>query len=126
MCSNLKELHPIQIAKYALAQGIEHEPAIKWWVHHVFKERDQIIFMLRKHSTWYLKKTHKFGIELPKMLNEAYANDEKNENALWQYAIQKELENVNIAFWIIPNGKKPPNGFHYVNCPMMIAGGKWP
>ena len=38
--SNLKELHPIQVAKYAIAQGIQHNPAFNWWVHHVLKKRD--------------------------------------------------------------------------------------
>ena len=28
--SNLKESHPIQVAKYAIAQGIQHEPIFKW------------------------------------------------------------------------------------------------
>ena len=28
--SNLKELHPIKVAKYAITQGIQHEPASNW------------------------------------------------------------------------------------------------
>ena len=35
--SNLKELCPIQVAKY--------EPAFNCWVHHVLKKRDRIISM---------------------------------------------------------------------------------
>ena len=27
--------HPIQVAKYAIVQGIQHEPALNWWVHHI-------------------------------------------------------------------------------------------
>ena len=72
--------------------------------------------MVRKHSTCSHKRTHNFGFELPKMVNEAYAIDEKNWNTLWRNAIQKEMENVKIAWQIIPAGKKTPHGFQYVNC----------
>ena len=54
--------------------------------------------------------------ELPKMVKEAIAIDEKNGNTLWQDAIQKGMESVKIAFQTIPKGKKPPNGFQFVKC----------
>ena len=54
------------------------------------------------------------------MVNEAYTIDEKNGNTLWQDAIQEEIENVKIAFKIVPEYKKPPNGFQYVNCHMVF------
>ena len=38
--SNLKESHPVQKAKFAAAQGIDHEPAFNWCVKHVLKKRD--------------------------------------------------------------------------------------
>ena len=46
----LKELHPIQVAEYAVAQGIEKELVFNWWVHHVQKKRDKIISKVRKCS----------------------------------------------------------------------------
>ena len=39
--------HPIQVAKYALAQCIQHDSAFNWWDHHVLKKRDRIISMLK-------------------------------------------------------------------------------
>ena len=118
--SNLMELHPIQIAKYAIAHGIQHEPACNWWIHHVLMKRDRIIFMVRWHSAWYLKRIHELGLVLPKTVNEAYAIDKKNGNTLWWITIQKEMKNVKIAFQAIPKGEKPPNGFHNVNCHMVF------
>ncbi len=35
--SNLKELHPLQVAEFALAAGIANEPAFNWWVSWVLK-----------------------------------------------------------------------------------------
>ena len=72
--------------------------------------------MVKKCSAQYLKRIHKFGIKLPKMVNEAYLIDEKNGNSLSQDAIQKEMENVKITFQIILKGDKPPNGFQSVKC----------
>ena len=56
--------------------------------------------------------THKFWLKLPKMVSEVYAIDKKNRNTLW--------ENVKIPFQVIPKGKKPPNGFQYINCHMVL------
>ena len=78
--SELKESHPVQTAKFAVAQGIHHEPAFNCWVKHVLKKRDRIIASIRKWQTRYLKRSHKFGIELPKTVEEAYALDAKNGN----------------------------------------------
>ena len=54
------------------------------------------------------------------MAKKAYAMDEKNGNTLWQNSTQKEMENVKIAFQNIPKGRKPPNGFWYVNFHMVF------
>ena len=37
---DLKELHPVQTAEFAIVQGIDHEPAFNWWVKHVLKKRE--------------------------------------------------------------------------------------
>ena len=95
--SNIKKLHPIQDAEYSTAQGIQNEPAFNWWVYHVWK-KERIISILRWCSAWYLKRTQKFGHELPKMVNKAFAIDKNSGNTLWQDAIQKDIENVKLSF----------------------------
>jgi hypothetical protein len=35
----------------------------------VLKKRDQIISLVHRRTTRYLKRTHKFGIEIPKTVN---------------------------------------------------------
>ncbi len=71
----LKESHPIETAEYAVTKGIDHEPAFNWWVLHVLKKCDQIISLVCKRTTRYLKRTHKFGIEVPKTVNSLSAMD---------------------------------------------------
>ena len=38
--SALKKSHPVQTTEFAVAQGIDHEPAFNWWVMHVLKKRE--------------------------------------------------------------------------------------
>ena len=78
-------------AEFTVVQGIDHEPAFNWWVKHVPKKRDRIIASIRKQQTRYLKRSHKFGIELPKTVEKAYNLDAKNGNTLWADSISKEM-----------------------------------
>jgi len=59
---DLEEAYPVAVAEYAVTQGIDDEPAINWWVHHVLRKREHIIALVKKRITRFLKKTHKFGI----------------------------------------------------------------
>jgi hypothetical protein len=92
--SDLKESHPIETAEYAVTHGIDHEPAFNWWVKHFLKKRERIISLVKRRNARYLKRTHKFGIELPKTVQEALALDKKNGNTLWADAISKEIKNI--------------------------------
>ena len=40
---DLKESYPLEGTEYAVAQGIENEPAFNWWVMFVLKKRERII-----------------------------------------------------------------------------------
>ena len=59
-------------------------------------------------QTRYLKRSHQFGIELPKTVEQAYALDARNGNILWADAISKEMENARVAFEVLPDGKSVP------------------
>jgi hypothetical protein len=109
--ADLEESHPIETAKYAVTKGLDHEPAFNWWVPHVLKKCDQMISLVHKRTTRYLKRTHKFGIEIPKTVKEALALDRKNGNTLWADAIAKEMREVRIAFNILPDGSFAPIGY---------------
>jgi hypothetical protein len=114
--ADLKESHPLETAEYAVTQGIDHKPAFNWWVPHVLKMRDRIISLVHKRTTRYLKRTHKFGIEVPKTVKEALALNRKNGNTLWADAIAKEMKEVCIAFNILPDGHSAPIGYQKIPC----------
>ena len=44
---------------------------------------------LEKRQNNYLMRSHKFDIELPKTVEEAYALDAKNSNSLWADVISE-------------------------------------
>lgn len=69
---DLKESNPVQVAEYAMANQILSEPAFAWWVKDVLRRRDRII---AKVKSKYWKRTHKFGIQVPKSVREALEID---------------------------------------------------
>ena len=83
----LKESFPVQTAEYALANGIEEEPAFKWWARKVLRHRDRIISKL-KSKYWHT--SHKFGIRIPKTVDEAYRIDQQTGTDYWTKAIEKK------------------------------------
>ncbi len=86
----------------------------------MLRKHDQIIFLVRRRTTRYLKRTHKFGIEIPKTVKEALALDRKNGNTLWGDAIAKEIREVHIAFNILPGGGSAPIGYQKILCHMIF------
>ena len=92
---DLKASNPIELAEYAVANNIEEEPAFKWWVKNTLRNRDRII---SKVKAKYWCTTHKFGIEVPKSVNEAYTIDRLTGTTFWTDSIDKEMKNVRIAF----------------------------
>ena len=92
---DVKESYPVQLAEYTILHKISDEPAFAWWVPYVIKKRERII---SKVKSKYLKRTHKFGIKIPKTPEEAKRFDQENGNHLWWEAICKEMKNVGVAF----------------------------
>jgi hypothetical protein len=109
--ADLKESHPIESVKHAKILDIDHEPAFNWWVPHVLKKRDHIISLVRKQNPHYLKRTHKFGIEMPKAVKEALELDKKNGNTFWADAIDKEMKDIQ---------QSTPIGYQKIPCHMVF------
>jgi hypothetical protein len=115
--ADVKESYPIEVAEYATAQGIDHEPAFSWWVPYILRKRNRIIAAVNKR---YHKRTHKFGFEVPKTVKRALEIDTENGNTLWRDSIAKEMTNVRIAFKIQEDGVQAPPGYQYMDCHMIF------
>ena len=107
--NKMKQALPLETAEFAVARGISDEPAFKWWVPYTLRRRDRIIAGLNKRIS---RVTHKYGVELPTSIDEAKRLDLKNGNTLWMDAINKEMENLKVAFDILEDGAKPPVGYN--------------
>ncbi|MGH7954663.1 MAG: hypothetical protein ACREOZ_01755, partial [Gloeomargaritales cyanobacterium] len=110
---NLKESNPVEIAEYAVANKIADEPAFAWWIKDVLRRRDRIISKVRSR---YLKRTHKFGVQMPRNVEEALQIDKDTGTDMWYRAIQKEMKNVMPTFQFVEKDDNVPVGYKWIPC----------
>jgi hypothetical protein len=84
--ADLKEINPVEAAEYAATKSLLNTPAFIWWAPHVLQKRTRIMSAVTKR---YHKRTHKFGIEVPKSWYDCVKLDKENDNTLWQDAVRK-------------------------------------
>ena len=104
----IKNSNPVEVAEYSRSRGIDNEPAFAWWVPYTLRRRDRIISGVNSRVR---RVTHKYGVEVPRSVGEALKIDKMNGDNLWRNAINKEMENLKVAFDILPEGSKPPPGY---------------
>ncbi|KAI2490354.1 Reverse transcriptase (RNA-dependent DNA polymerase) [Fragilaria crotonensis] len=90
--ADLKESNPVELAEYAIARGIDHEPAFAC----------------------------KFGIEVPKTWDDCVRLDAENGNTLWQDAVRKEMSKVRVAFQVLDDGDSVPPTFQEIRCHLVF------
>jgi hypothetical protein len=112
-----KELHPVQVAEYTVANNISHLPAFQWWVPYTIKKRDHII---AKVKTSYWQKTHKYGLEIPKDSRDCIWIDVKNGNQLWQDAVRDEMKTVRPAFELYEGAIQDLIGYQKITCHLIF------
>ena len=105
---DIKESNPVECAEYASAMGIDIEPAFKWWVSHTLRRRERIIKAIVARVA---KRTHKYGVRVPRSVKEALQIDEENGDSFWKDAIKLEMKNVDVAFKYLEEGAKQPVGY---------------
>ena len=106
----LNNLTPLRLQPdYAIAHGLDTEPAFAWWVPFTLKHRNRIIVAINK--CFYHKQTHKFGIEIPKTYEDCVCIDKENGDMLWQDAMRKEMAKVMVTFKILGDNESPPPTF---------------
>ena len=115
---DLKESYPVQVAEYSVGARISMEPAFAWWVPYMLKKHNRIV---AKVKSKYWIRTHKFGVRIPKSVQEAKELDHQNGNNLWWEAICKEMKNVRLAFevWEKDVSQIPPR-YQQIKCHMVF------
>lgn len=91
---DLKESNPVELAEFAVIQRLQDEPAFRWWVPSVLKKRERIISKLKKK---YWRTEYKFGVQVPKTVDEAYRLDTESETDYWTKAIEREMTKLRPA-----------------------------
>ena len=104
----LKKSHPIETAEFAMARGIQDQPAFAWWVPFTLGKRDGIVYAIKSRVR---KVTRKNGIEIPLDVEHAGRLDKLNGNDLWAKALAKEMYNVSVAFEILAAGQRAQKGW---------------
>ena len=105
--SDMKESHPVEMAEFAKAKGIQGEPAFCWWVSCTLRKRDAIVAAVGARIR---KTTHKYGVEIPKDVYQSRELDKRNENTMWMDVLAKEMLNVGIAFEVLEDKQSAPTG----------------
>jgi hypothetical protein len=72
---DMKESHPVEVAEFAKAKGIDDEAAFAYWVPYTLRKRDAIIGAVKSRAG---KTSHKYGIEIPTSVKNAHELDEQN------------------------------------------------
>ena len=96
--SDMKESHPVEMAEFAKAKGIQREPVFCWWEPYTLHKRDAIVVAMRVKLR---KTTHQYGVEIPKDVHHTQELDKRNGNTVWMDALAKEMFNVGIAFEVL-------------------------
>ena len=108
----------MDVAEFATVVGIDREPDFMWWVPYMLRKRDRIIYAVNARVR---KVTHKYGIEIPRTVEEALAIDARNGDTFWSDAISKKMGNLIVAFDIIDDDEHlPPGGYTKTGCHMVF------
>ena len=91
---DLKESFPVQLAEYVENNRLSREEAFSWWLPYVLKKRKSIIAKLKSK---YWQRTHKYGIRVPKSVEEALRIDKEEGNTFWADAIEVEMRKIRPA-----------------------------
>jgi hypothetical protein len=77
--ADLKESNPVEVAEYAATKSLLNTPAFIWLDPQVLQKRTRIIADVTKR---YHKRTHKFGVDVPKIWYDCVKLDKENYNTL--------------------------------------------
>jgi hypothetical protein len=107
----------VEVADYAVSKNLHDTNAFVWWIPYVIKKRSHIIADV---TNIHHKRTHKFGIEVPKSWDDCVLLDKENSNTLRQDTVRKETKNVRIGFQVLNGDEAVPPTYQEPRCYMLI------
>ena len=115
----IKKDDPMTVAKYALENKLTEKPIWRWTRKYVKNpkrmERYTKILLSTRRKSRLIR--FKFGLRVPRTVQEAYALDKIEGNNDWATAIDKEvklLRDVYQCFKILPRGSTPPKNYQFI------------
>lgn len=105
---DLKETNPVEIAEYVTARGIDDEVAFQWWVPYTLRKKQRIIAAVKSRVQ---RKTHKYGIEIPRSVAHAFQLDRESNTTFWQDALALEMNELMLAVRILGDEQQLPPGY---------------
>jgi Reverse transcriptase (RNA-dependent DNA polymerase) len=112
---DVKQSYPTQLAEYAMSHNLHQEPAFIWWINQFVRTYARIVAKATRVRNKYWQRTHKYGIEIPKTVEDALRIDKENGNTVWWDAIMEEMAAVRIAFRR-HHSSVPPIAFTEIKC----------
>jgi hypothetical protein len=103
----MKELNAVEVAEYALANQISHDP-----------RRNK--HLIKLSQTRFLWPQCKYGICVPRNIKEAIKFDLENGNKFLEEAIAKDMKNVCVAFKFLEPSQKPAPGYKKIPLRMIF------
>ena len=103
--STMKRSNLREVTEFVTANGIEDEPAFYWWIPFTLRQRDRTIAAVSARTK---RVTHKYGVEIPFTIEEAYVLDKKNGDTQWHDAVNKKMGNLIVDFDSMEDNKPMP------------------
>ena len=105
----LKESYPVEVAQYAKDNSIDKEEGF-WWAAYTLKKAARIIPKIKTRNV----RLEKFGIRVPRSVEEALQFDRQSNTTYWKDAIDKEMRNIEIAFKVLHEGEHVPPVYQFI------------
>ena len=94
--------------EYARLKNIEDEQAFIWWTPYVKRKVNEVI---QRTKSKYWERTHKYGIRIPKSIEEAKDIDKENGNTFWKDAVKLEMKDMGVSFEVYEGDVKDLIGY---------------
>jgi Reverse transcriptase (RNA-dependent DNA polymerase) len=114
---HMKRIDMTAVADYAVDNNLQGKEQFGGWVRTSTRCKQRIISKIMRRQSF---NQFKYGVELPRNMEEAIMLNRKNNNTLWQQAVKKEMDNVMVAFQALEGHERIPQGYKPITVRMIF------